>query len=250
MKRIADNEPRFHTIINKDEILAAYSKKNLKWYRPDTWTFNVRTYKNGSCEMNDCLYRIKTKEIDCFLFLASMLIYIQNKNAPEFKLLLLEAINENLPTCNVDPNSLYLMDILIVILREKKILKTRALTILLSKLIGAAKLTHYDINVSLNYNIKRFDQYSLLDGSCDDLYKQIKTNVEDLSNYYGKCLDPECDLCTICMSNRNDVAIVSCGHIFCSKCYNNIISNNVIGNNVIKCPTCRHPINGYQKIYK
>lgn len=67
----------------------------------------------------------------------------------------------------------------------------------------------------------------------------IKSNEKKYINDLKKQVNPEF-LCNICYDNTCDIVLNPCGHIFCSKCYNN---NNKL------CYICRKlPIN-YIKIY-
>ena len=51
-------------------------------------------------------------------------------------------------------------------------------------------------------------------------------------------------LCSICMENQVNTAIIPCGHTFCSKC----LSENSV-NNFNKCSLCRNNILHFFKIY-
>ena len=82
---------------------------------------------------------------------------------------------------------------------------------------------------------KKIDELLLIK---NNIGKFIKSNETNYINNLKKKINPDF-LCNICYDNTCDIVLNPCGHIFCSKCYN----NNKL------CYICRKPPTNYIKIY-
>ena len=110
--------------------------------------------------------------------------------------------------------------------------------ILKNKHVKELNYLNYAIeNLKNSYLIekKKLDELLLIK---NNIGKFIKSNETKYIKDLKKQVNPDF-LCNICYDNTCDIVLNPCGHIFCSKCYN----NNVL------CYICRKQPNNCIKIY-
>lgn len=74
-----------------------------------------------------------------------------------------------------------------------------------------------------------------------EAFEKLVTDIYEIKLKIEKPTNPkeEPNKCNICMENKNNVALIPCGHLMCAQC--SFVFD--------KCPTCRSTISDKLKIY-
>lgn len=98
-----------------------------------------------------------------------------------------------------------------------------------------------NINNTIN-NIYINDTLALVEKVVDKPIKKEPTASAATASASAVAAEPTSD-CPVCMTNKNDTALISCGHVICGTCANHL------HNSTKRCPICRNVFTNVLKIY-
>lgn len=239
------NNKKYSDLINQESII---SKLKIEKTKADQKYFAAMRSKDSILVENKNLSKTITKSNELLLQLKDSEKLLQQKIENLYKQLKLSQNNEKRLIDSNKSESMKIIDLNSQINKfDKKIINLKNENLTLISDVNKLKTSNHDLEAEKKILISN---NSDLNEKCEKIYKKLVSfsgKADDKKGHYSN-IDDEDTLvqelenfrtlvyCSLCSKNWKNMAIKTCGHVFCEGCCNERLAARMR-----KCPSCNYP---------
>ena len=239
------NAKKYPELLNQESII---SKLKIEKTKADQKYFAAMRSKDSILIENKNLTKTLTKSNEMMLQLKDSEKLLQQKIENMYQQLKLSQNNEKRLTDSTKSESLKIIDLNSQINRsDKKITYLKSENLSLITDVNRLKSKNQELETETKALIQKNTN---LNEKCDNIHQKLVSftgKPDDKKGHYSNSDDQEglvqelenfrtLVYCSLCSKNWKNMAIKTCGHVFCEECCNERLAARMR-----KCPTCNYP---------